>query len=454
MKLLLQPVLLGLSLLFSIYSHAQYGNIELFAGTGVQGNNGDGGLAIDATLSSPGGLAIDNDGNIYFSQISSSVIRKIDVNGTITTVAGISGNYGETGDNGSATAAELDFPQGLAIDNNGNLYIADRENHKIRKVDTNGIITTFAGNGTEGYSGDGGQATLASLNNPQYVAVDNNGNVYISDWLNNRIRKVDVTGIITTYVGTGTSGFSGDGGLAVDAEISSSSGMAVDSSGNLYFSDRGNDRIRKIDTNGIITTIAGSGGFNAFSGDGGLAVDAELYDPNGIALDAEGNLYIADRSNQRIRKVTMDDGLINTIVGTGSTGFSGGGYNGDGSPGTDTLLKNPSSIIINTSGDVIIADGGNHRIRLLPITTGSLSITNVDENLTVIYQDIEQNKLYITSKNHISSIDIFNISGKKVISKSINDSETVLDVNSVNTGIYIALVKNNDSYNTIKFIKK
>ena len=238
--------------------------------------------------------------------------------GEITTVAG-DGTWGYSGDGGPATSAEMDSPESVAVDAAGNFYIADTQNNCIRKVDTSGVITTIAGNGTEGYSGDGGQATSAELALPYGVAVDAAGNLYIADTMNNVIRKVDSNGIITTISGNGyqqygggyqvfnNGGYSGDGGPAKSAEMDDPEAVAVDASGNLYIADTCNLRIRKMDTKGVITTVAGNGGGNAnlggYSGDGGPAANAELSQPVGVAVDAAGNLYIADMNNNRIRKV-------------------------------------------------------------------------------------------------------------------------------------------------------
>lgn len=439
-------LIIHLLLFFSHASYAQFSNVETIAGTGIQDYSGDGGLATSAELNLPGGLVFDSSGNLYFSEISNSVVRKIDTNGIITTVAGIVGNFNDTGDGGQATSATLDFPQGLAVDAAGNLYIADRSNHKIRKVDTGGIITTIAGNGTSGFSGDGGQATSANLDSPQYVAVDNNNNIYISDWLNNRIRKVDPSGIITTYAGTGVSGFSGDGGNAINANLRSPSGIVVDAAGNVYFSDRGNDRIRKIDVSGIITTVAGSGGFNAFSGDGALATAAEFNDPNGLFVDSNGDIYIADRDNQRIRMVTASTGIINTIAGTGSIGF-----NGDGNVGISTNLTNPSSVAINSQG-VYIADGGNHRIRLLPFQTAG--VEDMNSITTRIYQDSKNNTALVDSKKLIKTIKVYDIIGKMVLNTNVNSNKYTFNMESLRKGIYIMVLKNETGESTFKILNQ
>ena len=252
---------------------------------------------------------------------------------TITTIAG-TGEFGFSGDGGPAVEAELRNLYGVAVDSAGNLYIADTRNRRIRKIDSTGTITTIAGTGEVGFSGDGGPAAVARLTFPYGVAVDSAGNLYIADTGNQRIRKVDSTGTITTIAGTGEVGFSGDGGPAVEAELRNPYGVAVDSAGNVYIADSSNHRIRKVDSTGTITTIAGTGEVG-FSGDGGPAVEAELRSPRGVAVDSAGNVYIADVSDRRIRKVDST-GTITTIAGTGEVGFSG-----DGGPAVEAELRSP-----------------------------------------------------------------------------------------------------------------
>ena len=232
----------------------------------------------------------------------------------IETVAG----YVPLGDGGAATAAALMNPGGVAVDAAGTLYIADTDNNRIRKVTTAGVITTVAGNGLAGAGGDGGQAVFASLHSPHGVAVDAAGNLYIADTDNNRIRKVTPAGIITTVAGTGISGHSGDGGPATAARLNYPVGVAVDAAGNLYIADTGNSRIRKVTPAGVITTLAGTG-IGGYSGDGGPATAAQLKYPFGVAVDAAGNLYIADSGNNSIRKVTPA-GIITTVAGNGTAG--------------------------------------------------------------------------------------------------------------------------------------
>jgi sugar lactone lactonase YvrE len=315
--------LLSAVLLASITSCCAFGQgyvITTVAGNGIAGFSGDNGPATEAQLNAPKGIAVDSAGNVYFADGSNFRIRKVS-KGVITTVAG-SGIFGFGGDNGPALSAGLAYMHGIAVDSAGNLYIAiaDTDNQRIRKV-SNGVITTVAGNGTPGFSGDNGPATSAQLNTAATslsIAVDAADNLYIADSGNQRIRRVS-NGVITTVAGNGTPGFSGDNGPATSARLSSPLSAAVDSAGNLYIADSGNSRIRKV-SNGVITTVAGNGTFG-FSGDNGPATSAQLSDIRGIAVDPAGNLYIADSGNSRIRKVS--NGVITTVAGNGTLGFSG-----------------------------------------------------------------------------------------------------------------------------------
>ena len=329
------------------------GVISTFAGSGEEGFSGDGGLAVRAALSYPVSVAVDGSGNLYVAGSESNRVRRIDTAGVISTFAG-SDHF--TGDGGPAVQAALYYPSGVAVDGAGNLYIADTDNTRIRKVDSTGTITTIAGTGEYGFSGDGGPAVQAALSYPSGVAVDGAGNVYVTDSGNNRIRKVDSTGTITTTAGTGEYGFSGDGGPAVQAALSYPSGVAVDGAGNLYIADTGNYRIRKVDATGTITTIAGTGEYG-FSGDGGPAVQAALDYPSGVAVDGAGNLYIADTGNYRIRKVDAT-GTITTIAGTGQIDFTG-----DGGPAVQAALYYPRGVAVDGAGNLYIADTVNDRIR-------------------------------------------------------------------------------------------
>ncbi len=349
-------------------------NISTFAGTGQMAGFSEGGAANKAQLNTPGGVAVDANGNVYIADILNHVIRKVEATtGIISTFAG-TGEAGYDGDGRAATFAKLDIPGGLDVDANGNVYFADKGCHCVRKVlGTTGIITTIAGDGYSGFSGDGGDATLARLNSPITVAVDANGNVFIADRNNHRIRRVDAaTGNISTFAGKNGSGFSGDNGLATNALLSSPVGIDVDSNGDVYIADRKNSRIRKVTVaDGIINTVAGNGAIG-FSGDGGLATLAALREARHVEVDANGNIYIADMDNQRIRKVDAM-GNISTIAGSGSNGAGTGSFSGDKGLATSATLNSPRDMAVDANGNVFIADRGNHRIRKVDAISGIIT---------------------------------------------------------------------------------
>jgi sugar lactone lactonase YvrE len=332
------------------------GVISTVAGVGAAGSSGNANPARAAQLDLPSAVAVDSAGNLYIADSNNNRIRRVTAAGVISTVAGRR-TAGFSGDAGPATAAQLNFPSGVAVDSAGNLYIADYGNSRIRKVTAAGVISTVAGNGTFGFSGDGGPATAAQLNFPSGVAVDSAGNLYIADSNNNRIRRATAAGVITTMVGSGTAGFSGDGGPATAAQLNNPRGGAVDSAGNLYIADSNNNRIRRVTAVGVITTVAGNGTRGGFSGDGGPATAAQLNNPSGVTVEAAGNLYIADSNNNRIRRVTAA-GVISTVAGTGTAGF-----NGDAGPATAAQLNTPSGVAVDAAGNLYIADTSNNAIR-------------------------------------------------------------------------------------------
>jgi uncharacterized protein (TIGR03437 family) len=328
------------------------GIITTVAGNGIAGFSGDGVPATGTSLFLPGQIALDVAGDLYIADAGNNRVRKIS-GGVITTIAG-NGQRGFAGDGGPAMSASLSYPYGIALDSAGNLYIADGGNSRIRKV-SRGIITTVAGNGTAGFSGDGGPATLAAINGPGGLAVDTAGNLLISEENNNRIRKVS-SGIITTVAGNGQVGFSGDGGPATSASLHSPGGVVVDATGQIFIADYFNKRVRKV-TGGTITSIAGNGTGTLF-GDLGPATAAALFVNTDVAVDPSGNVYIADAGNNCIRRIS--GGIISTVAGTGVAGFSG-----DGGPATSASLNGPVSIAIDAAGNLYIADGSNNRIRKL-----------------------------------------------------------------------------------------
>jgi sugar lactone lactonase YvrE len=336
--------------------------ITTVAGDGTEKYKGDGVPAISTSLFDPLGVAADTSGNIYIADTQNFRIRMVTKStGTITTVAG-DGTRRYKGDGGLATSTGLGFPTGVAVDASGNIYIADEGTDRILMVTkSTGIITTVAGDGTFSYSGDGGLATSARLRSPHGVAVDALGNIYIADTLNYRVRMVTKsTGIITTVAGDGAREYKGDGGLATSAGLYDPNSVAVDASGNVYIADTENNRVRMVTkSTGIITTVAGDGA-REYKGDGGLATSAGLYNPHGVAVDASGNIYIADTENNRVRMVTKSTGIITTVAGEGTRE-----YKGDGGPAKSSGLDNPWGVAVDASGNIYIADSMNNRIRLI-----------------------------------------------------------------------------------------
>jgi Bacterial Ig-like domain (group 3)/NHL repeat len=320
--------------------------------------------ALTIPLILPSAIVFDAAGNLYLAETANHDIRKVNTLGQISTVAG-TGTQGFSGDTGPAISATLDSPQGLALDASNNLYIADTHNHRLRKLNlTTGIITTIAGTGIPGFSGDNVLATAAQLNLPTALALDTANNLYLADTGNHRIRRIDAsTGIITTIAGTGTQGFSGDRGPATAATIDSPTGLALDNanaSNNLYLADTHNHRIRRIDaTTGIITTIAGTG-IPGFSGDAAAATSATLALPHGITIDSAGNLYLADTENHRIRRIDATTGIITTAAGNGTQGFSG-----DNNPAIAAQLDSPRNSTIASTNLLTLSDTANQRIRQL-----------------------------------------------------------------------------------------
>jgi sugar lactone lactonase YvrE len=341
-----------------VYKVDASGTATVFAGTGVPGSSGDGGPATMAEFIDPQGIALDNAGNVYIVDLLGVRVRKVDTSGIITTFAG-TGTQGFSGDNGPASKAQLGGPDAVAVDGAGNVYIAEFVNHRVRKVDPTGTITTFAGNGTQGFAGDNGPATGAQLNFPFGLAVDSSSNVYIGDADNNRVRKVDATGKITTFAGGGTMGL-GDGGPATSARLSTPQGLAFDAAGNLYIAETTGARVRKVDTSGTITTVAGNGGLG-FSGDSGAAVQAELGEALSVAVvrtgSLAGTLYIAEGVNFDVRKVDTN-GIITSFAGNR---FAFG--TGDGGPATSAQLGFTEGVAVDSLGNLFITDSSDNAIR-------------------------------------------------------------------------------------------
>jgi hypothetical protein len=330
--------------------------ISNFAGNGTVGYSGNGGAAVSAQIDSPSCLAMDLAGNIYIGDQRNNTVRKVDPSGIITTVAG-NGNAGYSGDGGPAISAKLNLNWGMTADGAGNIYICDQANQRVRKVSTSGVITTIAGNGTEGFSGDGGPALSATLRYPMGVAVDGVGNVYFSDSYNYCIRKVNTSGIISLVAGIpGSAGYSGDGGPATAARIDFVWGLATDAAGNLYLCDGNNNRVRMVDLSGTIKTIAGTG-VAGYDFDNVPATAAKLNKPICAYVSADGKIYISDVNNNRVRRVGPD-GIITTIAGTGL-----GSYNGEGIPATSAHLHHPIGVIADADESIYVTDLLNVRVR-------------------------------------------------------------------------------------------
>lgn len=323
---------------------------------------GDGGPATSAFVKLPYGVEAMPDGGYVLSELNWSRVRRVSPDGTITTIAGNTLN-GFTGDGGPGTSAELNMPMGVAVQPDGSVLIADSNNHRIRRVSPSGTITTVAGDGQEGFSGDGGRATAAELDLPVDVAATRDGGFLIADYGNDRIRRVSATGTITTVAGTGQEGFSGDGGPATGARMGFPDSVSATADGGFLISDYEFNRVRRVSPAGTITTVAGSGGLGqgAFSGDGGPAIQARFDGISDAVATPDGGLLISDTGNERIRRVSPT-GTVTTVAG--SAGYPGG-FSGDGGLATLARLSGPGGLAVTASGSFLIADTVNDRVRFV-----------------------------------------------------------------------------------------
>ncbi|MFF2908909.1 S-layer homology domain-containing protein [Paenibacillus sp. NPDC057934] len=413
---------LSLALLLALppvaYTASEGTTISSIAGRGTAGYSGDGEAATSAQLNDPRGMTVDSNGDVYIADRSNAVVRKVDKStGYISTVAG-TGIIGYSGDGGAATSAQLQEPMGVAIDSSGDLYITDTGNHTIRKVEqSTGIIRTVVGTGDVGYSGDGEAATLAQLNYPEKLAFDSNGNMYFADHYNQRIRKVDkLTGIISTVAGTGIADYSGDGEAATSAPLSFPSGVAFDSDDNLYIAENGSNTIRKVDKlTGIINTVAGTGG-TGFTEDGQPAILTTMSNVTDVALDSSGNIYIADTTNHRTRKVDRLTGIMGTVAGTGEAGYSG-----DGGAATSAQLFYPNGVAVDRNDNVYIADSSNNRIRKVGLSSDA-SLSNLTlSSGTLSPAFVPGVKSYTASvANSVSSITVTPTAGDSSSAVTVN----------------------------------
>ena len=332
-------------------------NIYTYAGTGVPGNTGSNGAATAAKMGHVSSVAADCNGNTYLADYDNAVVRKVDASGVVTVIAG-TGVVGWGANNVAATSTPMSNPIAVAVDGSGNVYFSDFNNHLVRKINTSGVVSTVAGNGAHAYTGDGGPATSAALYYPNGLYVDASGNLYIADAQNSVIRIVNTSGIISTFAGNGIPGYTGDGGAATAARLGHPRTVTGDAAGNIYFTDYDNGVVRKVSASGVISTVAGNG-TAGYSGDGGIATSAQMWDPYGITTDAAGNLYISELHGNVIRKVNAA-GIISTIAGMGYAG-----YTGDNGPARLALLNQPSGIAFSCSGNLLISDNNNYGVRII-----------------------------------------------------------------------------------------
>jgi hypothetical protein len=414
--------------------------ITTIVGNGTATNTGDGGLATSATINYPVQIIFDKEGNYYFGLgDNGDCIRKVATDGTISKFAG-TGVAGFSGDGGLATAAQFDNVQGILFDTSYNMYVVDRWNHRIRRIDAiTGIISTYAGKGTSGYSGDGGLAINAELNGPGFICFDKHQNLYISDCTNYRIRRVAPTGIITTIAGNGIAGLGGTGVPATSVAINAA-GLLTDSSDNLYFADD-HGRVFKISPTGLLSYFIGDGtGF--YGGDGGPAYSASLR-PMYLIWDKFGNLIISESYMSRIR-IVNPSGIIQTLAGSGVEG-----YGGDGGPATGAMLDFPAGIAVDTCGDLYIPDA--HKWRIRKVTFPKCGYLGVEEALqnsreqTSVYPNPAQSEITITATEKIKAVTITNVLGQSVFRQVYNNKEKIeLNIAHLSSGMY--LVRVNDKW--------
>lgn len=425
-------------LLFFISGILQSQNIYTLAGVGLSSAcSFTTEPAISAYISNPQGIALDKLGNIYIS--SCNVVRKINTNGIITVIAG-TGNVGPLGDGGPAILATFFEIGDIVVDDSLNVFITDAMNNRIRKVSNSGIITTIAGTGNIGPLGDNGPATQATLDRPMGIAIDKKKNIYVSEMTGNRIRKITPSGIITTIAGVGGLGSCcGDGGYATNAGLNYPIGLSVDSLGNLFIADSQNRRIRKVDTLGIISTVAGNGTIT-YNGDGINATSASIYEPKGVDVDDSSNIYISEFNGQRIRKVNQN-GIINTICGNGI-----GGYSGDGGLAKNAQVNFPYDVFIK-NGKLYFSDYANNRIRIICSNNCLSDVQSIEKKKFQI-------KTYPMPSNGFFSliglvnvygcrIEIFDSQGRLINTQLLKPSENLIELKNVNSGLYYINITSN-----------
>jgi trimeric autotransporter adhesin len=429
-------------------SQAQVNIITTIAGNGMTGYEGDNGQATSAKFNRPYSICMDKEENLLCIDAFNHCVRKIELSkGIVSRFAG-TGTAGFDGDGSSATDAKLYIPQGINVDTSGNIYISDGGNHRIRKVDkSTGNILTIAGNGNPGMGGDNGPATSAQLNGPAGICVYNNY-LYIADYMNKRVRRVNLeTNIITTVAGNGTNGYSGDGEAATTAQLNGAIDVTCDADGNVFVADTWNGVVRKVDVStGIISTVAGTG-TSGYSGDDGQATNAQLKELVGLFVDNDHNLFIADYRNGAIRKVNGNTGIITTVAG-GVAGFGG-----DGDSATKAKLK-CSDVWVDASQNIFIADYVNQRIR--KVSSGVVMATGrIDKELeSKLYPNPTKGTFTIQLPVNMAQVTIYNISGMQVFGLTCTAPQTEIDITNQPPGVYMVYVQCGDKKYVSKIIKQ
>jgi trimeric autotransporter adhesin len=437
----MKKVLIAL-ILFPLLSQGQI--ISTIGGTHVAGYTGNGGPATDAKIYHPNQITLDAAGNIYIAETDNNVVRMINTAGVISLVAG-NNTAGFSGDGGPATAAQLDAPIAVRFDNAGNMYIPTVDDNRIRKVDAAGIITTVAGNGTAGATGDGGMADTATFDGPFCIAFDASGDMFIADLYNNKIRKIDMTtGIVSTVAGTGIGGYSGNGGPATVANLDGPIDLVFDRAGNMLVAEINNSIIRKIAPDGTISTVTGNG-IAGYSGDGGPASAAKLKYPYALCLDTADNIYISDNANAVIRKITAATGIIETVVGSGSPG-----YLGDGGPATAARISNVGGVATDPAGNIYIAGFGNNVVRKVTMGTTSTKDLKKDAMSVMVSPNPASTIISLSSGTRMTSVQVIDMAGRIVEDYSPNTFSMQLDISQLPPQVYLLRINNNVTKRIIK----
>jgi len=411
------------------------GIITTIAGNGHTEYIGDGHPATNFALGGPAGLCLDRHNNLYIANLYTSRVSKL-AHDTLSTVVDTSGNSGYSGDGGLADSATVTNPIGVCMDTAGNLYVTDVYYDVIRMVNTEGFISTICGSGMGGYGGDNGPGVSAQLNKPHGAFPDSKGNLYIADYENHRIRRLNLaTGIISTFAGTGTSGPATDNVQATASQISYPSSVCTDRYDNVYFAEHGNHRIRKVDAvTGIITTVAGNGSQD-YLGDGNVAVQAALNQPNGVYVDNYGFIYISDYGNNVVRAVSPQ-GIIATIAGV----FDSSGWSGDGGAAIQATFQGPTAVCVDNAGNIYIADGDNSLIRrVTPIKFPNAGIGQTGMPSLRIYPNPAANGRFtvcLPGSLQVASVTVTNAIGRCVYAGQINGSIGTIDISREGPGMY------------------